>query len=176
MQSTSAPTQLGFLTLLHEPSGYLGGYLVTNLWGRPLEFRLSTAVQPNRVQQILYGFTLTDYIYAEVIARTLVEKTTAAASVIFADQLAVLDLRNHINIPVVWIADDESQPEEKGIVVRSAGDKRPALVTHRQFAGDVPRIGEIADQLGRLDLLEPFTRIRDAIAEARKLGVTSRAG
>ena len=59
MAPTPAPAlNLGFLTVLNEPSGYLGGYLVTNVWGRPLEFRLSTAVQPNRVQQILYGSTL----------------------------------------------------------------------------------------------------------------------
>ena len=44
--------------MLHEASGYLGGYLVTNTWGRPLEFRLSSAVQPNRVQQILYAGTM----------------------------------------------------------------------------------------------------------------------
>ena len=50
-----AHLHLGFLTVFAEPTGYLGGYLVTNSWGRPLEFRLSTAVQPNKVQQILYG-------------------------------------------------------------------------------------------------------------------------
>ena len=60
----TAPLNLGFLTVLHEASGYRGGYLVTNVWGRPLEFRLSTAVQPTRVQQILYGGTLQPYICA----------------------------------------------------------------------------------------------------------------
>src|SRR4051812_47750949 len=54
----TAPLNVGFLTVLHEAGGYVGGYLVTNGWGRPLEFRLSTAVQPNRVQQILYAATL----------------------------------------------------------------------------------------------------------------------
>ena len=65
---------LGFLTVLHENAGYVGGYLVTNQWGRPLEFRLSTAVQPNRVQQILYGGTLLSYICADLIGKTLVDK------------------------------------------------------------------------------------------------------
>ena len=51
----SPPLTLGFLTVVQDAGGYLGGYLVTNAWGRPLEFRLTTAVQPNRVQQILYG-------------------------------------------------------------------------------------------------------------------------
>src|SRR5262249_7230983 len=59
--STTSPPNVGFLTVLQEPSGYLGGYLVTNLWGRPLEFRLTSAVQPNKVQQILYGDTLLSY-------------------------------------------------------------------------------------------------------------------
>ena len=33
----ATPTvNLGFLTVLHETNGWLGGYLVTNQWGRPL--------------------------------------------------------------------------------------------------------------------------------------------
>ena len=75
-----APLTLGFLTLLTDGSGVLGGYLLTNSWGRPLEFRLSTAVQPNRVQQILYGPTLTEYLHAELIGKTLIEKTSAPPS------------------------------------------------------------------------------------------------
>src|SRR5438046_7062929 len=89
--SPSATPNLGFLTVLHEPSGYLGGYLVTNLWGRPLEFRLSTAVQPNRVQQILYAGTLQPYICADLIGKTLVEKTTAPVQLVFTDTEAALD-------------------------------------------------------------------------------------
>ena len=67
--SHSPPVALGFLTFLQEPSGWLGGYLVTNGWGRPLEFRLTTAVQPNRVQAALYGTTLTEYLLADLIGK-----------------------------------------------------------------------------------------------------------
>src|SRR5271154_1872858 len=88
---------LGFLTVLHEPSGYLGGYLVTNVWGRPLEFRLSTAVQPNRVQQILYGGTLQPYICADLIGKTLVEKTTTTAQLLVTDREAALELRLRVD-------------------------------------------------------------------------------
>src|SRR5438874_9502528 len=77
--TTPAASALGFLTIVQEQNGYLGGYLVTNLWGRPLEFRLSTAVQPNRVQQILYGPALQPYLCADLIGKTLVEKTATAA-------------------------------------------------------------------------------------------------
>lgn len=65
-----ASLHLGFLTVFAEPNGYLGGYLTTNSWGRPLEFRLSTAVQPNKVQQILYARTLNEYLCADLIGKT----------------------------------------------------------------------------------------------------------
>ena len=44
---------------------------MTNLWGRPLEFRLSTAVQPNRVQQILYAATLAEYVCGELVTEVV---------------------------------------------------------------------------------------------------------
>src|SRR2546423_15306908 len=74
----NALTSLGFLTVLNEANGYVGGYLVTNTWGRPLEFRLSSAVQPNRVQQILYAGTLLSYLCADLIGKTLVDKTAGS--------------------------------------------------------------------------------------------------
>jgi hypothetical protein len=171
---TNAPTQLGFLTVLHEASGYLGGYLVTNLWGRPLEFRLSTAVQPNRVQQILYGQSLNGYLHGELIGKTLVEKTASPATLIFTDRQAVLDLRNTLELPVVWVASGDL-PSDDGVVVRPPTENRPALVSSAKHPNDLPRIREVLDQLdANLDLIEPFSRIREAITEARKLGVTNR--
>src|SRR5262249_2192259 len=99
-----ATLNLGFLTVLHEANGYLGGYLVTNMWGRPLEFRLSTAVQPNRVQQILYGGTLQPYICADLIGKTLIDKTGIPAQLVVTDTEPALDLRLKLDAPVVWLA------------------------------------------------------------------------
>src|SRR6476659_123684 len=64
---TTGPLNLGFLTILQDGTSYLGGYLVTNQWGRPLEFRLTSAVQPNKVQQVLYAATLVPYICGDLI-------------------------------------------------------------------------------------------------------------
>ena len=141
MAQTGAPTQLGFLTVLHEASGYLGGYLVTNIWGRPLEFRLSTAVQPNRVQQILYGHTLPGFLHGELIGKTLVEKTSSTAALIFTDSRPALALRTSLDAPVLWMATDEPNPAAAGLVIRPAQDNAqpwsatPAFpMTSRAFA------------------------------------------
>src|SRR6516165_10429591 len=117
---TAATLNVGFLTVLHEPSGYIGGYLVTNNWGRPLEFRLSTAVQPNRVQQILYGGTLQPYICADLIGKTLVDKTALGVQLFVTDCAMALDLRLRIDIPVAWLAPAGETPAGFGEPVRPA--------------------------------------------------------
>jgi hypothetical protein len=174
---TSAPAalNLGFLTVLHEPSGYLGGYLVTNVWGRPLEFRLSTAVQPNRVQQILYGSTLGPYICGELIGKTLIEKTSVPVQIVVTDREAVLDLRQRVEFPVIWLANvgDEIEGNE---VFPAKGNLGPVVV-HPGFPQDVAGVRALLGKDGPpLDLSEPFARIREAISEARKTGVVSRTG
>jgi hypothetical protein len=156
----ATPTvNLGFLTVLHESNGYVGGYLVTNTWGRPLEFRLSTAVQPNRVQQILYGATLEPYLCADLIGKTLLDKTGTVAQIVITDHPAVLELRGQVDVPV-GLLDAHGLP--------SVG-----LNAHPRFPEDDAALRRVCER--DVDLAEPFARIRDAIAEARKLGVTARA-
>jgi hypothetical protein len=180
-------TRLGFLTVLREASGYVGGYLVTNTWGRPLEFRLSSAVQPNRVQQILYGGTLQPYVCADLIGKTLVDKAAMAVQLVVTDREAVRDLRLKLEVPVLWLApaDDPRvaahaqglRPLGGGALVSQPGAGRNPLLCHPRYPGD----GALAREwLARLDagfdLAEPFTRIREAIGEARKMGVTGLRG
>ncbi len=175
MISTAAPARsserstelsnLGFLTVLHEASGYLGGYLIVNVWGRPLEFRLSSAVQPNRVQHILYAGTLEPYICADLIGKTLVDKAAVPVQLLVIDREAVLDLRLKMECPVLWLpASDDNR------ATTLAGNS--SLRCHPRFPDDVALIRE---RLARLDagfdLAEPFARIREAIGEARKMGV-----
>jgi hypothetical protein len=170
---------LGFLTVLSDGGSHVGGYLITNPWGRPLEFRLSSAVQPNKVQQILYGPTLGVYLSADLIGKTLVEKASTSASLIITDSRDVLEVRRCLEIPVVWVAPtgnpEASRLAADGLSVRDAGPNRGPVLVHPDYPDDVPACADMFQQIGGLDLAEPFARIREAIAEARKMGVTQRA-
>jgi hypothetical protein len=169
---------LGFLTVYQDAGAFVGGYLVTNQWGRPLEFRLTSALQPNRVQQILYGSTLTSYVSAELIGRTLVDKTGAAVQLIVTDREVVLDLRLKLDLPVLWLApvDDAraSAMAAAGAAVSSATAGRGPVLCHPHFLAEVPVARELLSKADGLDLAEPFIRIREAVGEARKMGVTGR--
>jgi hypothetical protein len=169
---------IGFLTVLHEASGYVGGYLVTNLWGRPLEFRLSSAVQPNRVQQILYGGTLEAYVCGDLIGKALVDKATMPVQLVVTDREAVLNLRLKLEAPVLWLAPSGEEAGRRIADLSSRSVPRAPnaalLVCHPRFLADVPIAQEMLARLDGVDLTEPFARIREAIGEARKIGISGR--
>jgi len=174
---------LGFLTVSHESNGYLGGYLVTNKWGRPLEFRLSSAVQPNHVQKVLYANTLKPYICSDLIGKTLIDKTAAPAELIITDNRHCLDLRNSLDIPVAWLAHAQRVEQNDDLLSPPPTEEnhsdtlivRDTLHCHSYFPQDVQTINDLLDGLiGMIDLSEPFSRVREAMGEARKMGVSKR--
>src|SRR4029077_13789923 len=92
--------RLGFLTAIEVPDrGFVGGLLVTNQYGRPLEFQCTVPVKPNSTQEILYGPTLEPFVLGELIGGTLVEKAGVKPQLILTDQLQILELRHHIDPP-----------------------------------------------------------------------------
>jgi len=173
-QSTPPATiNLGFLTVLQEATGWLGGYLVTNGWGRPLEFRLTTAVQPNKIQSALYGPTLLEYLLADLIGKTLVEKTSTKPELIVTDIPVVLRLRSRIDIPVTAIRAQNSIPESLPLDHPRIST---GLLLPARFSTDQQTVIALLDRVdSAVDLSEPFARIREAIAEARKMGASNRA-
>lgn len=173
--SASSLLSLGFLTALQEPSGWVGGYLVTNSWGRPLEFRLTTAVQPNRVQAALYGPTLTEYILADLIGKALVEKTAAKPDLIVTDVPLALALRSRVEVPVVAVKTADAAAPADAVLLSHARSTLGLLLPGK-FAGDQAALLKLLERVDpAVDLAEPFSRIREAVAEARKMGVTNRA-
>jgi hypothetical protein len=162
--------------VLQEASGHLGGYLVTNLWGRPLEFRLTSAVQPNKVQQILYGGALLPFLCADLIGKTLVDKAGTPVQLILSDRETVLDLRLKVAVPVVYVVPREDGGSFGNFVVSPATAVRGPVLCHRDYPADAAAVRDLLARVeSAVDLAEPFARIREAIAEARKMGVTRAA-
>ena len=89
------------------------------------------------------------------------------------DSLPALGLRSRVGIPVVALgpADGVAEVIELPPVRSSA----PLLLSARH-PEDRPVIAERLERIDpAVDLTEPFARVREAMAEARKMGVTGRA-
>ncbi len=156
--------KLGFLTAIGgREKGYVAGLLVTNQFGRPLEFQCTTPVKPNRTQQILYGPTLVPFIMGELIARTLVEKVGVKPELILTDRTEILDLRNHVSTPMFCIV-EESETDDSVTIGQQT------FRAHSSFLSDHEMIAEqIASMLSHADLAEPLERVRMALQETISL-------
>jgi hypothetical protein len=158
----SAPC-LGFLTVIENADlGLLGGYLLLNAAGRPLEFHCTAPVKPNRAQEILYGPTLMPFLCGEQIGQTLLAKSKRTPVVVCTDSEAVLAARDFTHVPLVWI---QGNPSLGASFKLATSD----VVTAPHYASDEHAIRAAwPAEADHLDLLEPFTRIREALDEAQK--------
>jgi hypothetical protein len=165
---SSSPTKpgvcLGFLTVVQNVErDNIGGYLLLNPAGRPLEFHCTAPVTANRTQQILYGPTLKPYLYGELIGQALVGKSKLQPIVVCTDCEAVLAAREFISTPLVLVLDGAAQ---SSIGTFELGKSRVA--TAPQFGADREAILTAwPPATDHLDLLEPFVRIREALEEAQ---------
>jgi hypothetical protein len=157
--ASSKPTaSIGFLTVIESAGvGLIGGYLLLNPAGRPLEFHCTAPVQTNRTQEILYGPTLKPYLFGEQIGQTLLNKSKLTPVAVCTDCQAALAVRQFASVPVVLVADGERSFSLGVNRVQAAGS----------FSGDESLIrGTWPPEADHLDLVEPFTRIREALNEA----------
>ena len=170
MSSNDSKSQisLGFLTVVDSgDTGCVGGYLILNMGGRPLEFHCTAPVRANRAQQILYGESLAPFVYGELIARALIDKAAIKPSVVFADQIETASVQGVTQLPVVLL---DSSTESRHSDLRhyfQVGRFQLGLAT--QFEAQSETLARYVRRFGEtIDLDEPFGRIRDAIQEAQR--------
>ena len=165
--------RLGFLTAVELPEkGFVGGLLVTNHQGRPLEFQCTVPIRANPTQEILYGPTLAPFILGELIGGTLVDKAGVKPNLILTDREQILELRNHIDRPVVLV-DPLAQDSKSGggTARRTFRLGRQLIQFHAAHDDDEISVGKEAQHIpADADLLEPFERVREALQETLKSG------
>jgi len=160
------PFRMGFLTAIEDAErGFVGGLLVTNRFGRPLEFQCTAPVKPNRAQQILYGPTLRPFVLGELLGRTLLDKVGVKPHLVLVESEEILDLRQHVPMSVAFLttfaANDAAQ-----LPLGKHG-----IRFHSDFLSDRDEISKHTKGIpADADLCEPFERVREALVETVRLG------
>ena len=165
------PFRLGFLTAIEDAErGFVGGLLVTNRFGRPLEFQCTAPVKPNRAQQILYGPTLRPFVLSELIGRTLLDKIGVKPHLVLIESDEILDLRQHVPMPVACLI----KATATGETAMHFG--KLSIGLHPDYPADR---GEIEKHTKSIpvdaNLREPFERVREALEETLRLGAARSA-
>ena len=137
-------------------AGYVGGLLITNRIGRPLEFQCTTPVRPNRTQELLYGPTLEQFVFAEVIGKTLVDRAAVKPDVLLIDQPSFLTVRELLSTPVIQL------PAES----KAGTSALDHATVHADRAEDRDWIERLANTIpASADLHEPLGRVNEALNE-----------
>ncbi|MBN2500273.1 MAG: hypothetical protein JXB38_05855 [Anaerolineales bacterium] len=146
---------IGFVDIAQFENGgaYRGGCLVTDLKTYPQEFRITNPVRPTNLQSILYGSTLDEYIYIELICIPLIRAIKSTMSLIIVQRPVLLEIRPKIQTPMIHIGDGE-------------------IKLHPDFLNESTNAKRLLSNTNRSKLIEPFSRIQTALAEAhsQKIG------
>ena len=166
---------LGFFSLnpTAAKDGYMGALLVTDLLGRPVEFRVTLPVKPTAIQRTLYGDTLEPYIGVELCGKQLLRTLQHGLNLMLVNMDYLLQVRSMCSFPVVLVQKAGSaihvQAASDGLSstehFESSGRFQPiSLSTAPGYEGDLDEARPLVHEtLKSLDLLEPFDRIDKAL-------------
>jgi hypothetical protein len=165
----------GYLVVRSNEGGtYVGGLMVTDSAGLPVDFRYTDPITPTRLQRALYGGVLDRYLRSEVVLRTLLSALEQAPTLLLVDDHELLE-EDIDACPVAVVSASLSDP------LGAPGERReqsPGSFLLQVVEGGHPlRVtlapgGEedeaaVADALvalgRRMDPLEPAERVRDAL-------------
>lgn len=166
---------IGYLdVLLVQPLGYVGGILVADEYGLPVEFRHTLPVQPTKLQRALYGNALDRYLRTAVIAQRLLAGLEHAPTlVLVGDPLLVAEA----TLPLAHCADAGVDPigargaveafdgASRGFLLQVRSDEAPLRVVTEAPAHLYAEMGEeIARSAETMDVQEPMARVRAGLA------------
>lgn len=165
---------VGYISIVElSPDLFRGGILLTDLRGRPQDFRCTSTIKPNAIQRILYGGTLIEHMAMDLCGLPLLNALPKTPDVLLADRPELLVLRPTTEIPVLWIR-RQSEIQLQGranaggeveMVASEGGLFDTVLLSgHAEYGEDLLEPIELVRQIGQvLDPLEPFARISAAL-------------
>ncbi len=141
-----------------------GGVLVTDIESRPYEFRCTSPIRPTSVQRMLYGSTLEEYIFMELIALPLIKAMKEKLALVLVRNPTLLRVRPRLSYPMGLVRRDQKTP----IAADAQTEMRPVTIsTHRDYPAELAAIQTaLASLIQERDLLEPFERIQVALIES----------
>jgi len=167
-----------FVSISVDDFVFIGGAMVTDKYGLPIEFRYTEPVRANRLQRVLYGDVLERFIHTDVILTNLIERMEQKPSLFIVSDASFLIPVSGTGVAGVWLGETraprlsvvgEIQPvsvDEFLIqLIDNGSPTRVRLAPASDTAAD--RVSSLAAQLVELsktmDVLEPLSRIDTAI-------------
>ena len=174
-QSATQPSKtIGFLGFkeFENSNAYRGAILVTDILGKPIEFRCTAPVRPSPLQRTLYGSSLIPHILAELIGLPLLSSINEKPEIILVADERYFELRHKISIPLIQATKACLKPTQSAgndasiFTLKPVDNKFPQIDIHTnsRFQVDLESCGDLLrDLCGQWDLTEPFQRLAEGL-------------
>lgn len=159
-------------------SSFMGGLMVVDGRGFPLEFKYSEPIQPTKVQTVLYGKVLERHVKLDVISDSLMKSVSQPFSILMTQDDNVLEHDFKTDIIIGRISTTKSPPltdtgdfikiKEREYLIQTSPNSNPLRV---QFAKSkkmdekilTAALQALAKAGQSMDIDEPMTRVYRAL-------------
>jgi len=165
----------GYLITLFEHGAFLGGVLITNERGYPIDFRYSDPVIPGEAERILYGPTMEDYIRNEVIIGTLAAEITNQPPFYVVPSHQLFEISEVNDLPLIAVQRTKLPPlPEKGeanrakeneVLLQGWNDQHPTRVLFGKMAVEQQEtvLKDLVYLTKTMDVVEPLERLEKLV-------------
>ncbi len=163
---------LGYFKMYTEKEMYLGGLMVVDHRGIPVEFKYTDTIKPSKLQKVLYGGVLEKYLKEEVIIGNLIEKLEIRPEVYVVDKLENMVLNKFVKEQVMLLKETPNKSldnpgdyqffKDDEAVYQVDESNQPIRIQFKEGKGE-----ELFNMLNSFglegNLIEPFKRVEEAL-------------
>ncbi len=155
-----------------EAGSFIGGVLVVDEKGIPVDFFYTDPIKPDKLQFIIYGDSLANYLKVDVMSRKLVGMPKEKPAVWFTDDDEILQgtdklgvgiaLIRSTNLPTLESVGSVKQDKEDELLVQAVELLPPLDIRFKGISAE--EIASLIVGLSKtMDILEPFSRLKEAL-------------
>ncbi|HAJ64824.1 MAG TPA: hypothetical protein DCP31_40940 [Cyanobacteria bacterium UBA8543] len=171
---------IGFLGIhrFEERAAIRGAMLVTDTETKPLEFRVTAPVRPQKFQEILYGELLDEHVSVELIGLPLVNALEQKPNLIIVRDVLLLGINARQEIPSILMLKEDEPLFKKGTSTKPLNPQDSSrasvkICTTGNFEKDLDAIAQKLQSIfSSRNLMEPVERLEKACTDVhtRKVG------
>ena len=153
---------IGYLSVKKIEGKHVGGILVVDKRGIPIEFKYTDPLVPTELQKILYGSSLETYLHADIIAASLLNKLENNPPIILTDHPDLIEMDKRVLLVSESTERVESVREvSEGEYLVPFQGRAIRIVSKEKLSQEIlEKVKELSEEL---DIMEPFERLDRAL-------------
>jgi len=156
--------RIAFLETYKTENSVMGVVMVTDAQTKPIEFRVTSSINPTNFQKVLYGNVLHEHIAVELVALPLLEAVNEELDLILVKDPLFLGANEKQNTRIVRVFNGSGNATHNHSQLQlkpANGKPEPTfLETSKNLEGELKSIYDILAEISEnRDLLEPFDRL-----------------